>query len=114
LADMLGEGGYARPILESAYYTTHAFAEGNREALARFAAVIVQANAYSNTHDSETVPLWATLAGLDLAAAMQIHRTFSATSFDPRAIQPVIDLAAKYHTIPHGFAAKDFMAGEVR
>ncbi|HEV8019635.1 MAG TPA: ABC transporter substrate-binding protein [Candidatus Lustribacter sp.] len=111
LADMLGEGGYARPILESAYYTTHAFADQNREALKRFAAVIVQANAYSNTHDAETVPLWAALAGLDLAAAVQIHRTFSATSFDPRAIQPVIDLAAKYHTIPRGFGARDFIAG---
>jgi NitT/TauT family transport system substrate-binding protein len=113
LVDMLGDGGYARPILESAYYTTHAFADKNHDALARLAPVMAQANAYSDTHNAETVPLWAAVAGLDPAAAAQIHRTYSATVFDPRGIQPVIDLAAKYHVIPHGFDARDLIAGEI-
>ena len=114
LVDMLGSGGYARPILESAYYSTHAFADKNREALTRFAQIIEQANAYSNTHNAETVPLWAALANLDPATAAAIHRTYSATAFDPRAIQPVIDLAARYKTIPKAFDARDFIAGEIK
>jgi NitT/TauT family transport system substrate-binding protein len=114
LVDMLGAGGYSANILEGAYYATHAFADKNRDALARFGKVILAANAYSNTHNAETVPLWAALANLDPAVAAEIHRTYSATTFDPKAIQPVIDLAAKYKTIPKGFDARDFIAGELK
>jgi hypothetical protein len=41
----------------------------------------------------------------------QMHHTYSATSFDPREIQPVIDLAAKYKIIPRGFSASEFIVG---
>jgi NitT/TauT family transport system substrate-binding protein len=114
LVDMLGTGGYPRPILESAFYATHAFADKNRDAVARFAQVVEEAAAYSNTHEAQTVPLWAAFAGLEPDVAAKIHHTYTATAFDPQQIQPVIDLAAKYNIIPHVFDARDFIAGTTK
>jgi NitT/TauT family transport system substrate-binding protein len=114
LFDMLAPGSYPRPILESAFYSTHAFADKNRDAVARFAKVVEQAAAYSNTHEAETVPLWAAFAGLEPDVAAKINHTYTATSFDPQQVQPVIDLAARYNIIPHAFDARDFIAGTIK
>ncbi len=110
LVDMLGPGGYPRPILETAYYAMREYVEKNHDVVRRFAGVLMQAAAYSNSHEAETVPLYAAFAHLDPQVAAQMHHTISATRFDPGEIQPVIDLAAKYGTIPHVFDARDFIA----
>jgi NitT/TauT family transport system substrate-binding protein len=103
--------GYPRPILESAFYATHQYVDKNRDVVARFAKAVAEGAAYSNTHPAETVPLFATFAGLEPEAAAQMHRTITATKFDPQAIQPVIDLAAKYKVIPRDVSARDLIAG---
>ena len=36
--------------------------------------------------------------------------TYTALSFDPAQIQPVIDMAAKYAVIPKAFPARDMLA----
>jgi len=109
LADMLNGYG-TRPILESAFFTTHDYADKNRDVVARFAKVMQQASAYANTHVPETLPLLVAFSGMDAQAAAIMHKTFTAPSFDPAAIQPVIDVAAKYKIIPKGFAARDMLA----
>ena len=108
LVDMLN--GYPRPILESAYFATREYATKNRDVVTRFAKVLQQAAIYSNAHEMETVPLFATFSGMDPELAAQMHHTYTAQSFDPRQIQPVIDLAAKYKIIPHGFDARNMIA----
>lgn len=110
LVDMLS--GYPHPILESVFYTTRDYAERNRDLIARFSKVLQQAAAYSNTHPAETVPLYASFAGLDPAVAASMHRTYTALQFDPSQIQPVIDLAAKYKIIPGGFDAREMIASK--
>lgn len=109
LVDMLN--GYPHPILESAFFSTRDYVAKNADAVARFAKVLRQAAVYSNTHEAQTVPLMAAFAGLDAETAAQMHHTFTATSFDPQQVQPVIDLAAKYKVIPHGFNAREMIAG---
>ena len=42
-------------------------------------------------------------SGMDAHAAAIMHKTFTAPSFDPAQIQPVIDVAAKYKIIPRRF-----------
>jgi NitT/TauT family transport system substrate-binding protein len=109
LADMLN--GYSRPlILESAFFSTRDYAEKNRDAVTRFAKVMAQASAYANSHIPETLPLMVTFSGMDADAAAKMHKTFTALTFDPEQIQPVIDAAAKYKVIPKGFSAKDMLA----
>jgi NitT/TauT family transport system substrate-binding protein len=108
LVDMLS--GYPHPILESAFYTTRDYVAKNRETVARFTRVVLQAAAYSNTHEAETVALYATFAGLTPDTAAQMHRTFTATTFDAQQVQPVIDFAAKYGIIPKTIDARDMIS----
>ncbi len=108
LVDMLK--GYPRPILESVYFTTRDYATKNRDALTRFAKVLQRAAVYSNTHVADTIPLFVSYTGMDPKVAAEMRHTYTATTFDPSQIQPVIDLAAKYKIIPHGFDARDLMS----
>jgi NitT/TauT family transport system substrate-binding protein len=108
LVDMLN--GYPRPILESAFFARRDFVEKNRDAVARFAKVLQQAAIYSDAHVAETLPLLVKFTGMDPEVAEKMHHTYTALGFDPQQIQPVIDLAAKYKIIPHGFAASEMLS----
>jgi hypothetical protein len=46
---------------------------------------------------------------MDLKVATDMRHGYTATKFDPSAIQPVIDLMAKYKNIPHGFEARELL-----
>jgi ABC-type nitrate/sulfonate/bicarbonate transport system substrate-binding protein len=84
--------------------------DGNRDVVARFAAVLQQAAAYADNHVAETLPLLVSFTGMDADVAEKMHHTYTALSFDPQQIQPIIDLAAKYSIIPKGFAARDMLS----
>jgi NitT/TauT family transport system substrate-binding protein len=101
--------GYSRPILEVVYFSTREWAQKNKETVSAFSKAVLRGAAYANTHVAETVPLLLPLTKMDPAVAMEMRHGYSATSFDPNAIQPVIDLMAKYKTIPKGFNAKDLV-----
>jgi NitT/TauT family transport system substrate-binding protein len=109
LVDVLA--GYRQPILESAYYATREYVESHADVVKRFAKVMGEATAYSNAHVAETVALYAALAGMEPSVAAQMHATYSATEFDARQIQPIIDLSAKYKMIPHAFDASELLKG---
>jgi hypothetical protein len=47
---------------------------------------------------------------MDPKVAAEMRHSYAATTFEPGQIQPVIDLAAKYKIIPHGFDAHAMMA----
>jgi NitT/TauT family transport system substrate-binding protein len=106
--------GYPRPILETAYYATRDYVDKNRDVVQRFAKALEEAAAYTNTHVDQTLPLFAAYAGMSVDEVAQTHHTYEATSFDPGAIQPVIDLAAKYKIIPHEIDARQFIAVGVK
>lgn len=101
--------GYSRPILEVVYFTTRDWAAKNRATVAGFTKAILQASAYANTHVAETVPLLLPLTKMDPKVAMDMRHGYSATTFDPGAIQPVIDLMAKYKSIPKTFDARELL-----
>lgn len=101
--------GYSRPILEVVSFATRDWAAKNKDAVVRFGKVIEEANGYANTHVNETVPLLLGHMKLDLKTALDIRHGFSATSFDPGALQPVIDLMVKYKQIPAAFDAKELL-----
>lgn len=111
LVDVLS--GYPIPILESAFFATRAYVAENRDLIVRFARVLQQAAVYSNAHPAETARLFATFSGMDPELTAQMHLTYTATSFDPLQIQPVIDLAVKYKIIPHKFDAQEILISSV-
>lgn len=101
--------GYSRPILEVVSFCTREFAQKNKDAVARFGKILSSANGYANTHIAETLPLLLALTKMDPKVAQEIHHGFSATAFDPGALQPVIDLMVKYKEIPTSFDARELL-----
>jgi NitT/TauT family transport system substrate-binding protein len=107
LLDMLD--GYPHPVLESVFFATRDYVTQHREAVRLFTQVVADAARYTNTHEAETVPLFVALSGMDPRLASQMHHTYTPPSFDASEIQPVIDLAAKYKTIPKAFDARELI-----
>jgi NitT/TauT family transport system substrate-binding protein len=101
--------GYPRPILEVVYFSTRDYATKNRDTVAGFSKALERAAAYANTHVAETLPLLLPLTGMDLKVATDMRHGYTATSFNAAAIQPVIDLMAKYKNIPHPFDAHELI-----
>jgi NitT/TauT family transport system substrate-binding protein len=102
--------GYSRPILEVVYFSTREYAAKNRDTVARFAKVLERASIYSNAHVAETSPLLATYAGMDPKVTAEMRHGYMAPTVDPGAIQPVVDLMAKYKNIPQAFDAHELLS----
>ena len=102
--------GYDRPILEAVYFTTRDYAAKNRETIIRFAKALEKAQIYANTHVAETNSLLTPYTGMDPKIVADMRHGYFAPTFDPAAIQPVIDLAAKYKVIPQRFEARELLA----
>lgn len=102
--------GYRRPILEGAYFAMHDYIAAHRDTVARFVRVLQQAATYTNAHTAETLPLFIAYSGMDAETATKMRHAVIATTFDASDIQPVVDMAAKYKVIPHGFDAREMIA----
>ncbi|HEV8022838.1 MAG TPA: ABC transporter substrate-binding protein [Candidatus Lustribacter sp.] len=105
LVDMIN--GYPGSVLQGAYFSMRAWAQANPDAVARFARVMHQASVYTNSHVAETAPLVVANTGLDQDVVAKMHRTTMALTLDPGQVQPLIDVAAKYKSIPQGFDARE-------
>ena len=99
--------GYSGEMLEGAYFAMRDFSTANRDALARFTRVLREAAIYSDAHHTELLPLLIANTKLDPDVAARMHHAASALSFEPSQVQPIIDVEAKYKTIPRGFDAHE-------
>jgi hypothetical protein len=66
-----------------------------------------QATAYVGSHEDELVPMLAEYAGVDPASIAKVHRPERRVTIGVADIQPVIDTAAKYKSIPKSFNAAE-------
>jgi NitT/TauT family transport system substrate-binding protein len=105
LVDMLN--GYKGAIIQGAFFAMKPYAQANPDAIARFARVLAQAGAYTNTHPNETLDLLVKNTGIEPDVAAKMRRTTLALAWDPSQVQPLIDVAAKYKAIPQTFDARD-------
>ena len=97
-------------FLESVWVADEGYVEKHKRAIATFQRVMAQSSAYTNAHPSETVDLLASWASLDPQLAAKVPRMVTGTTLDPRELQPVIDLTAKYGLIAKTFDARELMA----
>jgi NitT/TauT family transport system substrate-binding protein len=95
--------------LVSAFYATADWADHHRDVAQRFSRVLTEAAAYTNTHHAETAPMLAEFSSIPLEVIQHMVRTDCGTSLDTAQIQPVIDAAAKYGVIAHGFPAAELV-----
>jgi len=99
----------AREFLQTAWFTTAAYAAAHRDAVDRFARVTAAAAAYANTHHDETAVALAAFSGVDLATITDADRGIYATGLEARQIQPLIDASAKYGIVPRRFDAGEML-----
>jgi NitT/TauT family transport system substrate-binding protein len=105
LVDMLN--GYKGAIVQGVYFAMKPYTAANADAVTRFTRVVDQAAAYTNTHPNETLDLLVKNTGIEPEVAAKMRRTTLALSWDPSQVQPLIDVAAKYKSIPQSFDARD-------
>jgi ABC-type nitrate/sulfonate/bicarbonate transport system substrate-binding protein len=90
-------------------FTTVTWADAHRDTIARFLRASEEASTYIAAHDDVSNQLIAEFSGLDPAALGPIRHARRGIAIDLAAVQPIIDVAAKYHLIEKTFPAKDMM-----
>jgi NitT/TauT family transport system substrate-binding protein len=81
----------------------------HRDEVARFNRALSSAEAYVAGHESETKPLAAKFAGLELSQLQNVKPPTRTMGIATTDMQIVIDAAAKYKFIPKAFNANDFI-----
>lgn len=86
------------------------FINANRDVIQRFYRAMVAANAFGNAHPDQTAPWLADVTKVDAATILHGHREVLADGIDVALVQRVIDAAARYKAIDHGFDAHDLIS----
>jgi NitT/TauT family transport system substrate-binding protein len=92
------------------YVATADFAGKNADALGRFARAMHDAAVYTNAHLPETIDIVASYSGIPAGAIATSVRATDPEYVDPRNIQPLIDVCAKYGVIDRGFRADEIIS----
>lgn len=104
----------AKRFLITAFFTTAGYAAANSETVGKFVQVLRAAATYTNAHHAETAPMTAAFWGIDPAILTGMTRATVGLAVDPRDIQPLVDVAAKYGVIDKPFDARDLLAQSAR
>jgi NitT/TauT family transport system substrate-binding protein len=108
-------GAIAPRFASAGWIAMASWAEANTEAVRRWARVMHEAQLYCNSHRAETASLLAERSGAELSAILRGGReTYSSSSGDPREVQPLVDVAARYGLIPRRFDAAEIVSPAVR
>jgi NitT/TauT family transport system substrate-binding protein len=94
----------------TAWYANTDWIDKHRALVEKFVAVMHEANVYVQSHPAETLPLIAAYLGVDPATIAHNRRSTQAEYLNPREIQPVIDVAAKYKGIAVPFRAEELIS----
>ena len=101
----------ASSFLLSAYCTTDAFLAKNPALVKQFCDATYSAARWANSHRSDTAPMLAEAAKMDIALVNSATRMRFATGLDAKMIQPMLTLMQKYDALDKPVAASDLIAG---
>jgi NitT/TauT family transport system substrate-binding protein len=96
-------------FISTAYFCSADFAAKNVDALARFRKGLSESAAYANANKSKMIPLLVAYSGVEAKVLADMPPVGVAGQLEPRLIQPMIDAAVKYKSIPAPFPAKDMI-----
>jgi NitT/TauT family transport system substrate-binding protein len=99
----------SREFITGSWFGNSSWIAQNRNAALRFAEVIRQAGEYANAHFEELVPLMSSFSRMSAEVIARSNRPHHARAVTVAAIQPLIDVAAKYKEIPNAFRAQEFI-----
>jgi NitT/TauT family transport system substrate-binding protein len=94
----------------SGYVATGDYVRKNLDTMQRFARAMHEAVIYTNSHMPETVGIVASYSGVEPAIIAKSARAIDPEFVDVKNIQPLIDAAAKYGIIEHGFNADEIIS----
>jgi NitT/TauT family transport system substrate-binding protein len=104
-ADVMGS--VAPTYMLAAFVARADWASQNTELLRTFDRILADATIYCNAHPAETAAMMAEATKTPLAVVQGMRRVLSATTLDPKLLQPLIDASAKYQLIAQTFPAKE-------
>jgi NitT/TauT family transport system substrate-binding protein len=105
---------YGKRFVISSWFSTTDYVRANTDVIRRFARVIREANAYSNTHHAATAPLLAALAKVDVGTITRSTRVEYGDALNVKELQSVVDVTAKYKVIDRPFDADELISPAVR
>lgn len=106
------EAAIAPRYLNSAWFTTREFAQRNSDAVHRFVTAIYAAQAWANTHQSDSAAILAKYSKIDVGIIRSMTRVPWADALRTSEIQPVLDAAAKYGALARPVAATSLIYTE--
>jgi NitT/TauT family transport system substrate-binding protein len=96
--------------LAAGYTVVPASVSANPDAFARFARAMREAEAYTNAHPRETADVLASFSGMTLAQILSSKRNIYPPAIDPKTVQPLIDICARYGLIDKRFPAAEIIS----
>lgn len=97
-------------FLVQAWFTTADYAKKNPGVVRAFARGEHDGAVYANGHHQQTVDAEAKFTGMEPGVIAKMTRFTYATALEPRDIQPLIDVSAKYKVISAPFDAREIIA----
>ena len=105
--------GIASRYLITGWFADEAFVRANRDAVARFADAMHDAEAYCSAHPDAARALIEEFTGLDAGLVAKMPSTVYPAALDQRDIQPIIDVAARYKVLDKAFDAREMISPAV-
>ena len=99
----------AKSFYIGAWFASRDWARSNADVLRRFTETIYETARWANGHQGETLQILSKIAKIEIERVRTMNRVVWATSLDPRLMQPVLDIAAKYKLIDRPVAAADLI-----
>jgi NitT/TauT family transport system substrate-binding protein len=100
-------GAVASKFSINAWYAKSDWVEKHRDEARRFARAVGEAQTWANKNHEASGKILMEVSKLDPALLSTMTRATYADRFEPGLIQPVIDLAVRYHVIGASFPATD-------
>ena len=97
----------ASRFAETLFFTSADYAARNPVVLAAFRRAFAEGVAYVTAHRAEALPVYAKFSGIPVSVLASAIPNQTATALDPRLVQPVIDVAARYGVIQKAFPASE-------
>jgi NitT/TauT family transport system substrate-binding protein len=103
----------ATQFMVTGWFVTADYAAKNQAMLEKFARTMRESAQYVVGHPSDAVTVLSKFSKVDPDVIARTHR-IGYSPLDPKYMQPVIDICAKYKVIPAAFDAKDIIAPGLR
>lgn len=90
-------------------YGNRQWVDAHHDVVEQFLRAVREASSYVAAHEREVAPVTASYTGVDPPTLLNLHHGGRTVVLTPGALQPMIDVAAKYKVIDKPFPAADMI-----